>query len=523
MSKCEICGTEVTSGRKFCTAIHEKPCAVCGKTIYFSKPYRFEKVRTCSKACGGVISHSEESKAKRRKNSLERHGVEAPQQLSSVKAKAKQTNLERYGVEWPNQNELIREKGYSTNESNYGVRHPLQNPELKAKAAETLKSRYGVSHPSESPELRARFMESIRKIYGVDHPFQSEEVKQKMRARYNELYGRDYPSQVPEIQERILKSYSATVAAGGGRVRVSKINRRWKDLLEKNFAVKVDLEYPLQGKAFDLAVPDKNLLIEINPTVTHNSLVPYVCLLSGCKGPCEKHSPISQSHHQERAKIAKTAGMSLIQIYDWDQEDKILSMLAGKLSGGFTRYSARKLSLRKISAKEANDFFKSFHGQGGLRGKADAYGLFKDDELLAAASFGASRFGAKYDYEWLRYAVRSNTIIHGGSHRLFQAFVQELEPNSVISYVDFDHTTAPKVFLESSGFEELSPTSPGLIWSRGKERVSQNSLLRLGADRLLNTTYGSREESGLNNKEIMITEGFLPVYTAGNRVFVWKL
>lgn len=453
---------------------------------------------------------------------MDRHGVESPQQLPSVKAKAKKTNLERYGVEWPNQNELIREKGYATNESNYGVRHPLQNSELKAKAAETLKDRYGVSHPSESPELRARFVKSIQRIYGVDHPFQSEEIKEKMRSRYNELYGKDYPSQVPEIQEKILKSYAATVAAGGGRVRVSKINRQWKELLEKNFDVKVDLEYPLNGKAFDLAIPEKNVLIEINPTVTHNSLVAYVCLLAGCKGPCERHSPIPKNHHRERAKLAKNAGMSLIQVYDWDEEDKILAMLRGKLSGGFSRYSARKLTLKKISVKDANEFFNSFHGQGGLRGDAHAYGLFLNDEILAAATFGTARFGAKYDYEWLRYAVKSNVIIHGGSHRLFQSFLEDVDPSSVISYVDFDHTTAPHVFLESSGFKEFSSTSPGLIWSRGKDKVSQNSLLRLGADRLLGTTYGSREESGLNNKEIMITEGFLPVYTAGNRVFVWR-
>ncbi len=511
----------MASGRKFCGEVHEKNCVVCGKIIKISSPYRFDKVRTCSKKCGGVISHSEESKQKRKQNSLDRYGVEAPQQLSEVKKKAQATNVKRYGANWPNQNSSVREKGYKTNEERYGVRHPLQNEDVKAKASDTLQERFGVSHPSYSPELRERLKARFQELYGTDHPFQSEEVKQQLREYYLKHYGKEYPSQVPEIKEKMLESYAKTAASGGARIRVSKLNLHWKQLIEDLFKVTVKLEYPLAGKSFDLAIPEKKLLIEINPTVTHNSQVSYVCLLAGCDFPCANHKAISQSQHQQRAKLAKAHGMSLVQIYDWDTEESILRLLAGKLKTGFTRISSRKLDLRKISANLANEFLAANHIQGGMKGQLHAYGLFNAEELLAVATFGAARFGSKAEFEWLRYAVKADYIVHGASNRLFQAFLADAKPKSVVSYVDFDHSTALELFLSSCGFIEKKPTSK-LIWSKKKERVFQTSVLRLGADRLLNTAYGSESECGLDNTGIMLAEGWLPVYTAGNRVFQWN-
>ena len=48
------------------------------------------------------------------------------------------------------------------------------------------------------------------------------------------------------------------------------------------------------------------------------------------------------------------------------------------------------------------------------------------------------------------------------------------------------------------------------------------SLLSIGADRILGTSYGSKKESGMDNRDIMLAEGFLEVYTAGNRVYLWN-
>ena len=106
--------------------------------------------------------------------------------------------------------------------------------------------------------------------------------------------------------------------------------------------------------------------------------------------------------------------------------------------------------------------------------------------------------------------------------RLFKEFLNDANPLSVISYVNFDHTTKV-TFLNSLGFEESKHTGPSLVYCNVDGRkYSNTSLLSVGADILLETNYGSAKESGLDNHAIMLLEGFLPVYTSGNRVFIWN-
>lgn len=61
-------------------------------------------------------------------------------------------------------------------------------------------------------------------------------------------------------------------------------------------------------------------------------------------------------------------------------------------------------------------------------------------------------------------------------------------------------------------------TEPSLVWSKyGKNRkIPESSLVRLGADRLLDT------DCEIDNHQIMVHEGWLLVYTAGNKVYVYE-
>ena len=47
-------------------------------------------------------------------------------------------------------------------------------------------------------------------------------------------------------------------------------------------------------------------------------------------------------------------------------------------------------------------------------------------------------------------------------------------------------------------------------------------LRQLGADKILGTNYGKPEVCGLNNRDIMIKEGFVEVYDCGQSVYVWN-
>lgn len=497
------------------------------------------------KTYGGHPTQNETVKQKIRETNLERYGGVAPASSDEVLKKIRETNLEKYGVEWTVQDENTKKKIEKTNLERYGAKTPLESPEVQAKVRETNIERYGVENQFSREAIQEKIRKTLKERYGAEHPLQSEEIREKLFATNQEKFGTDWPFGNKEVMGKVeatmmelygvrkalnheeflkkaMESYEKTVAAGGGRSsRISKLNRRWKSLIEDSFGVAVTYEKRFGEFSADLYVESANLLIDINPTITHNTLVSLACLKFGCEEGCSIHRPKPADYHLKRAKSAQMQNSKLIQIYDWDGEEQVLRLLSGHLERGFQKHSARKLSLKELSPREANDFLNREHIQGGLKKQLSCFGLFDDRRLLAVATFGASRFGSPAQWEFLRYAVRKEHLIHGGAGKLWNAFIAKENPESVVSYLDFNHTVKKQTFLNSLGFREENRYSPTLNWSKGRAMLRETSLLKLGADRLLKTNYGSRERSAMDNHQIMILEGWLPVHTAGNRTFIW--
>ena len=337
-------------------------------------------------------------------------------------------------------------------------------------------------------------------------------------------YGAEYALQVPELLDKQIATTNQRIQEGLIHPsKISKINKSFAEDLKNRYNVDVELEKSLGKSTFDLFVPERNLFIDLNPAVSHNSLMSFACIKNSCASDCTKHSPVGNTYHKNRAKLAHDNDVSLVQIYDWDLSS-IHRFLHGKLASNFVKLSAKRLSLVSISQRDANEFLSRYHIQGGTNKQTHCYGLVCDNELLAVATFGPSRFNKNYDYEFIRYAVKTGYIIHGASARLFKAFLNDAQPSSVVSYVDFDHTTKQHTFLNTLGFKETYSSGPTLAWFNlsKQHHVSNLSLSLVGADRLLGTSYGPVSESGLNNKDILLKEQYLPVYTSGNRVFVWQ-
>ena len=193
---------------------------------------------------------------RRTRTSLERYGVEHPQQSPEIRAKAKATNLERYGVEYASQSSEIKAKIKATNLERYGVDNPFKSPkindkikatklekysskrktqpvdkvDIRAKIKETMLARYGVGNPMQSPEIRAKARATNMERYGGPAPtcnsevlkkreeanilrfggpapLCNEQIKQKTRETNLERYGFDNPSKSPEIKERIKQTH----------------------------------------------------------------------------------------------------------------------------------------------------------------------------------------------------------------------------------------------------------------------------------------------------------------------------
>lgn len=528
---CELCETmfiPTSATQKYCTNIHQKECLECGNKFDFSDP--LSKRKYCSSDCASKIINGKVAQEKRKQTSLKKYGVENPQSTEELKKKIVQANIDKYGVEHPMMLDEFKEKTIKTNLEKYGFKYAIQDPEIRKRANATNLEKYGSENPFGSDLIKKKVMDTVLEKYGVEYPNQSDIVKNKRIKTNLERYGYENVMMNPIYVAKMEETFAKNIKSGKVKHhKVSILNKNFAQLIKDscNSIDTVDFESPFgAGFQADLGINEDKILIDINPTISHNSYRSFACVKSNCeKGQCDKHIPQAQDYHQKRALEAQKNNLSLIQVYDWDTEEAILKMINMKTSKNAIKLSARNLVCKIINQETANIFLHNFHIQGVAKGQSYCYGLYSDDLLMAVATFGKSRFNNNYEYEFIRYAVRGNYIVHGASGKLFQSFLKDIQPNSVISYVDFNHTTKQHTFLNTLGFFEINPNPPTLVHYnlKTKQKYVNSSVIKIGADRLLNIDFGENfDRTKLNNSQIMLDNGFLPVYTAGNRIFVYK-
>lgn len=483
----------------------------------------------------------------------DKYDVDNVSQLDDVKEKKKATSREHYGTDYPMQSQEVKDKIHDTVKKEYGVDSVLDIPAVRAAALSACKQKYGVEHPMQSEEFRENLRKQNQEKYGVDWSLQAPEVKDKINATMIDRYGVENPFSSPEIQARIRETLideygvdnvskvpeiqqrkSETIAERAANDpdymshhRISKLNR---DIAEKlNNDLNCDIHFePSIGNGMNADIEcilnDRHVIIDINPTITHNMDVPFQCILNSCTQPCGEHKPVSRDYHYQRAMSAlDSLNTPYLQFYDWDSYETMRGLVASHIMPITGKLSAHDCNVVKVESRDINAFLRENHVQGDVRGQSACYALMHAGEIIAAASFGKPRYNANYEWEWLRYAVRRDLIVRGAAVKLFNAFNADMHPSSVISYVDFDHSTMRDSFMRSCGFIELEPTGASVCWSQpgSLNHVRDSSLIRQGADRLLGTHYGSMDACGLTNNQIMMLEGYLRVGTSGNRVFSW--
>lgn len=546
--RCVNCGDEIQSRnprQKYCHAVKTLVCPTCHKT--FTHVCDKHMSEFCSPRCA---SRSPERQRKIRETMMRNHGVSCVFNVPEVREKAtegagtaeasekrRRTSTERYGVDNPMRNKKISEKVRQTQTEKYGG-FGFNTDRQKA----TMVERYGTEVPARNKDIAEKIRQTQTENHDGSFAFNTEKQSDTMIRRFGgkgrlsspdemrrqldtmvERYGVRTPCEYTPFQE---KAQNTLITRYGSIFQNAVISRMNKDFARKlqELGVETEFEKELDGRYFDIFIPDHNILIEINPTITHNSTIPFACTRNGCGNNDCHHKALSRDYHYNKSIIARNHDMTLIQKYDWDSDEDILAMIYEKIREDVRKYSARKLVLTRITQREANVFLRENHIQGGSSNQEFCYCLSDGDEIIAVSTFVRSRFNKNYEWEFCRYAVRKGIRVHGGHSRMFKKFVEDAEPSSVVSYVDFNHTTRRNVFLEQLGFVEDRDTGPTLVWNtlRGRPRkITQNAVNRLGADRILGTRHGTREESGMNNEQILLLEGFVKIFTAGNRVFSW--
>lgn len=537
---CAYCGKEFETNNprtKFCSGPHFATCCICGKPFEIEKKSQLSAILsgtppTCSKKCRYVKrgqttlerhgtmapGNSKQGREKAKQSMIERYGAPTTLQSKELKNRVKQTTIEKYGVDNPMKNKEIQKKAEATQRKNnngklafnteesyehrkeaiinkYGSLHNA-GIEARQKAAKTLETEYGYDHPSRIPEFHQKQINTMIERYGKASAFSVPEFREKSKQTMLERYGVENASWSEEL---VNKAIETETAKNGKSRRVSKVNKAFAQLLDEN-GITYEMEKIVNKKWYDFYIPSRDLFIEIDPVYTHN----YI----GNKW----NVPADKNYQLMKTNVAEKAGYSCMHVFDWDDWDKVVSIICNT-----SKVYARNCVVKPITKQEANDFFNKNHIQNSCRGQKACYGLFNDDTLVCAMSFGNPRYNKKYEWELLRFCNLSKVAVVGGASKLFKEFLDDYAPKSIISYCDKSKFSG-KVY-EALGMALIRETDPNVIWSYNGKKITQNLLNARGYDQLFGTNYGK----GTSNEQLMLDHYWLPMCDCGQKVFEWKI
>lgn len=270
-------------------------------------------------------------------------------------------------------------------------------------------------------------------------------------------------------------------------------NRRFAELLDLN-DIKYTREFCLDRYSFDFIVG--NNLLEINPTITHNSTFdPF------------GGTPLAKDYHVNKYKVARNNNYRCICVWDWDNEEKIINLLLPR-----ERVYGRDCIIKEVSTIDSARFLNTYHLQGNAKSSI-RLGLYYNNQLVSLMTFGKPRYNKNYDYELIRLC--SSYYVIGGEEKLFKYFVDTYHPSSVISYCD-NSKFSGEVYIKL-GFNLKSYGSPSKHWynMKTKKHITDNLLRQRGFDQLFGTNYGK----GTSNEQLMLENGFVEIYDCGQSVY----
>ena len=518
----------------------EGTCPLCGK------PTKFVSIqRGYQPFCGArCANRSEEKRSAIRQHIADR----TDEQKAEIAAKARATRLEHYGDEnyglygsdafkqlmldrYGDEHYLNVEKMLETNRRNHGGILNLQTPEFREQARQTKLERYGADHDVE--KTRQTSLER----YGVEFPTMSPEVQAKTRAtkaaKTRAYFQEELNSEHIEILEspegsggffRLLchecgNEFSISKSFLYHKVRLGKVcplcNPRkfnYDSSLQANIADFVESISPalvardnrteIWPQELDIYVPDLHIAFEIDGMYWHSTAYK------------------SSSYHLDKTLLCEEKGITLYHIFEceWESKRPIVESRIKSIFGVYDRrLYARQLDVRVVPRHDDMEFFSENHLQGAARSSV-TYGLYENDEIVMAMSFGRPRFSKQYDWEIVRLAAKLGVQVVGGAARLLAAFEKEhAGEGTLVSYADLRWSRGS--IYESLGFESVGRSRPDYWYFRDNTAMTHRSAYQKHKLPDLLEKF----DPDLTEQENMIANGFFIIYDCGNLVFAKRL
>lgn len=360
--------------------------------------------------------------------------------------------LKEYGIK---KNKAVSAKrGLQTKYATYGSKEAY-DAHIAEKSLQTHIEKHG-SEEAYKNHLAEAVRSTVEERYGDAHYYNREAA----RKTYMERYGVPAACMLPQARMH-----------GND----SEPNRKFALLLDKAGIV-YDREFPIGGYSYDFKVG--NVLIEINPWVTHNSTFsPF------------GREPVAKDYHMNKSRCASEHGYRCIHVWDWDSPEAIVGLLQKR-----PVLYARNCNIVELDKSSAATFLNQHHLQG-YADDAVRYGLEHGGNVVMVMTFGKPRYNSKFDWE----LIRLKKCCH---------------PLSVISYCDM--AKFPGEVYKRLGFAG-NAFKPSRHWYNPatNQHYTDFSVRKLGVDKLLHTSFGKDHSNDLG----MIESGFVEIYDSGQQRF----
>lgn len=332
---CEFCNKEFESNntrQKYCSS-HILKCPICGNDYeIFGRNFK----KTCSSKCSKkLMAKTQEERYGKggtmnivRQRMKDKYGTANPHQIPEFKEKFENTMKTKYGTKSALQSKQIMNKMQDKLENKYGSRNVMQISKFKEHLFENNLERFGTISPLGNKEIQEHIKQTNLDRYGCESPLGNKEVRDKIKNTLLEKYGVDHNFKIEELKEEMMKKrintnlnkYNVPYACMteqciiNPNTRISKLNLKFSELLTKN-NIKHIMEFKINKKFYDFCIPELNLLIELNPTVTHNINWNPI------------GNTINKHYHYNKSKLAKENGYYCMHVFDWMFWDDIIKFI----------------------------------------------------------------------------------------------------------------------------------------------------------------------------------------------------
>lgn len=249
-----------------------------------------------------------------------------------------------------------------------------------------------------------------------------------------------------------------SITCGCSNNKVSGLNLGISSYIE-SLGFKVENEFHLENKRFDIAVPDKMLLIEVHGLRWHTG---------------------TKSHKRDllKFKMAVDAGFHIIVIFEdeWHFKRDVMKSIIANLLGSNKAIKLRpsNCGIKLVASSVLGVLYEKHHYIGKCSAKFH-YGIYYNGLLIGGMSFRKPvRQTCKGEYEVARMVMNPKFRVHGVWSKIMGMFATKISAKSIITYSDnrlFNGKT-----YELMGFKLDGAVRHDYYWAKNGRRFQKSSM-----------------------------------------------